>query len=610
MLKCSAQSIIGQRTTLNYANEAWYDDVIELVLENLDTIEEEDIVIAVQTAMHVVDFRSQECQEDSVGNQKETDEKSAGRKKWVSRTVTPENEVSVRSLLRENTKEQEENKGQNAVTNGIRGAGQEGQGLFGTDSATHGWALDKFLNASGTSKHAKKIMALIAWSLAFLGLIVSLVFLTRDFISSRNETASTVKYEMSDTLDLPKLWFCTAETALPAFNEMPSQYRGEPLFWVDFVKGTNAHLNVTFPDTRGLSQFGMVTIGAKGQPCNASKAMDPILFYEENGTKPPCFHCLSMIRNPALRIDRNRPGQSALKHFSSHAAIRLSHQSFISRCRTVQHGINKPLYRFFREQMKEHSSNLEQRGILNFGQYDAKNISHEHLLWPTFRAGFNNASEDFKMADVLDMFCNVYLFSGYFYPSTAPDVRFSFNGPSLRWTRSGKGPYYPASFSEYHTKTKGILLNPSMVIGKEKYESVSSLSGANLYIMTNASRVGNAETMAVLSPAEIASISFSRNDINGKEVFQTEVLRSFLEYRDKRAASYVYFVDFRFKSFFTRLITKQQAMSWTAFLADFFGLTSLFLDISVYTLIVAPISGRTSHIFSRKRKQLEAMKQT
>lgn len=608
MINVSRHSRFAQREKSIRHEKMWYDDVIEIATHDRDKLNEEDLVIAVQASIHAIDLKKElaENRRDRKPDGPGGDEDKVRKKsKGLWKKMGDYGMMSIfhagKSKKYEKARNQEEPTNENGTDDGagdeddntviLSDENDERSGLFGTSGGGSEGPLHKFLNSESISTR-KKLIALVSWGLACFGLLISLIFLTRDFASSQRDAARAIQYIPSSTLHFPKLWFCAADTGLPPFSELTSPYKGAPLVWIDFLKGSNANLNITYPETMKLSQYTQEMINVQGKPCNASTKMDPEIYYEENSKGPSCFHCMTLAQNPALGLNRES-NEGSLSPPSSRLSVRLSKQAFLSRCRTSQSGLPRGLLLFFRTEMKQNLLALEQAEILDFSGVNATDSSNDGILWPLYRHGLMNTTVDYYIYDVVDMFCNVYMFSGFFYPTTAEDIRYRFNRIVLRWERIGKGPYYPPSYSEYYNPIRPNSDSYSSgTIGSEAYENRSVSGGTTLSVMTNASTVGGAETLIVLEPSDMAEVSFERHEINGKGVMPASVLRSSVEPGDVRGINFAYFVEFGFSSLLIKQATDQKAMSWTAFLADFFGLTSLFLDLSVYTVIIAPILGR------------------
>lgn len=597
--------------------ELWYDNVLDLIV-SAENVREEDLTIAVESSIFAMEFH-QRHEESTHFRDYENDFGSSHSRLDLDYLRHQE----TRALVKES--QQHSSQGPffsfqrffgwrrsddtSDASSVLSSEADEGDvnGLFECQNQDQG-PLSRFFSNKMKSERLKKFVALSAWTLSLAGLAASLTFLTRDFIRSNQETPNVVHYEWSPVLDLPKIWFCIGDTNQPFSFDVPNRSEGEPLFWMDFIMGTRDNLDVRYPDTEGLSQMSFTTIETNGKQCNATKVMDVEQYGEENHAHPNCFHCMEITRNPAFKVEhRQRSNRENLVDFSSRVVLRFSRQSFISSCRSNHIGMALDEHVFFRNVIRAHSTELAEKGILDFGGLDPMEGSNFGLFFPQFRLRGWNTSVDYFVYDVIDMYCNVYIFSGHFYPTKeGTDIRFEFNPNTYRWKRTGKGPYFPSNLSVYEDfglRWQSSVGSQPKILGNEQSENQSLLIGELLYIITDATVFGEAKTVHVIDTDHIASISFSRTNYRGQEMYEAKTMSTKLMRGHSKSINHMYLVELKFTGFFTRIVTQQQAMAWTAFLADFFGLTSLFLDISVYTILISPVSGRKAPGQQKSRKR-------
>ncbi|CAN8065515.1 unnamed protein product [Agarophyton chilense] len=480
-------------------------------------------------------------------------------------------------------------------------------GIYGSHGSPFKWNLSNYLQSVASTRE-KRIVAVSAWLLALIGLIISLVFVTKDFLASREQLSSTIGYEKTDAVQLPTLHLCTIGTELPPFSHLPNgPYQGQPLVWVDFIRATSSNVSFVYPETKSLPQVRVESFTAAGGRCIALNQMDPAHFESENTNPPSCFHCFTIERDSMFRLEEEKATSSKAP---SHKFItRLSQNALVSRCRKTSFGLPFYLIEFFRDVFTHHSMDLKLLEILDYSGYDPQNEAHKYILWPKYRRGFQNKTRDSRMVDQADMFCNVYMFSGYFYPSTSVGVRYRFNSENFTWERSGAGPYYPKDFSSISGKQAALSsLTHSAIIGDEVLEERALYPGQNIFVMTNCSEDGTIELLGVVPAAKIAVLQLERNLILGQnESFQSQTVLEDVRSGDVRAQADVYVIEVSMLSFLTKVVGKQLSVSWSAFIADFFGLTSLFLDVSVYTLIISPLvmRARKRNLRIRKRQRHE-----
>lgn len=100
-------------------------------------------------------------------------------------------------------------------------------GIFGTTTKPGRFSLGNYLHSVGSTKE-KRIVALSAWVLSTAGLIVALCFVTKDFLESKRELSSAVRYSSSESLELPNLFFCNVDVSFQPFLGLPDGYPGMP----------------------------------------------------------------------------------------------------------------------------------------------------------------------------------------------------------------------------------------------------------------------------------------------------------------------------------------------------------------------------------------------
>ncbi|PXF49898.1 hypothetical protein BWQ96_00058 [Gracilariopsis chorda] len=487
---------------------------------------------------------------------------------------------------------------------GERGKTRLSRGMFGSRSTPIKWSLSNYLQSVASTRE-KRLVAVSAWLMSLAGLIISLAFVTKDFLASKEELASTIRYEKTTEIQLPTLHFCTTGTQLPPFAELPNgEYQGQPLVWLDFIKGTSSNVSYIYPETKDLPQVRVESYTSAGDACTALKQMDPAQFEKENTQAPACFHCFTVDRSSLFQF-KEATGSNA-GSVSNKFLVRVSQHALVSRCRKTQFGLPFDVLDFFRSTIAHHAPNLKVAGIVDYGDYNPTDEEHRYILWPSYRRGFKNKSTDTMMLDMADMFCNVYMFSGYFYPSTSPGIKYRFNSEDYTWVRTGAGPYYPQDYNLLVGRNRAFGSQSHVeVIGNEVLEERAVYPGQHLFVMTNYSADGVNDVLAVVPTDTIASLRLERNLALGKnESFQSDTVLEDVLGGDIRTMADVYVIDVSMQRFLTKVTGEQQSVSWSAFIADFFGLTSLFLDVSVYTVIVSPliVQARKRKLKARKRQ--------
>lgn len=97
------------------------------------------------------------------------------------------------------------------------------------------------------------------------------------------------------------------------------------------------------------------------------------------------------------------------------------------------------------------------------------------------------------------------------------------------------------------------------------------------------------EEVSSLSNSGTDTVYFQQQKINNATSFDSTSEAALTSTVDRRSVNNYYLFRFSVRNFLTRNVSDQETVQVTSFLADFFGLIELFLDLSVYTLIISPI---------------------
>jgi hypothetical protein len=226
--------------------------------------------------------------------------------------------------------------------------------------------------------------------------------------------------------------------------------------------------------------------------------------------------------------------------------------------------------------------------------------------------------EDFISADVADMMCNTLLFSGFFYPKPdAQQVKYKYDVASERWVRTGSGPYVPKTLEEWYQLPRltadgnvvpgqklGLLATGNQTAETElrdlQYaEKRDVADGSMLRVFVAGSGADSAlHQVSLMQYSGADTVFFRRNSINNVTSFKTRSEETTTFTVDGRNVNSNFLIRLAVQDFTTRSVSDQVTVQVTSYLADFFGLIELFLDLSVYTLIISPI------VLAMKRRAL------
>lgn len=477
-------------------------------------------------------------------------------------------------------------------------------GLFGTRTKPMRYSLARYLESVASTRE-KRIVAVLAWILCTIGLLISLSFVTLDFLQSRNESTNTLRITSSNSLKLPHIFLCNTDSSFPIFLELPNdEYFGEPYTWLDFLTLPSSQISASYPDTQEMPQVSVTTLDRRGNECSVPKVANPVTFYNELRVPPECYYCLAILRSPALILkntqheSRDSKNKLATNPLPDKLSLKLSQSQYIHLCKAASiFGLQPPVRKALVAKFASHFTNLIGRGTLDFNGWT--NWTDDQLLWPTERS--YGSVRDTTVYDIVDLCCNVYLFSGYFFPASEGQIQYRFDNSTKKWLRSGEGPFYPQDMGEFYDIARAFPEETNSMIAEEEYDNRTRYVSKAIHVFTNQSARAGLTLLGTVRETSMSNIFLERSITRGHESFTGRVLSSSLETVDIRGVNYVFYLSFAFETFLTRLVTDQAAVSLTAFVADFAGLSSLFLDVSVYTVIVSPIM-----VAARRRAQIAA----
>lgn len=250
--------------------------------------------------------------------------------------------------------------------------------------------------------------------------------------------------------------------------------------------------------------------------------------------------------------------------------------------------------------------------------YGAVNSRAQRLTGSSLPSGEAEVYVDRILGDINDMMCNTVLFSGVWYPKpTSQEIKYKYDTDRLRWVRSGAGPYYPPKFSDFFQEPtmNGKYVMPNQELA-HMFSTVQTLQDSTLNTLKLDTEALTMETQRVFveSPVsgaalvEVSSLKtsgtdtvfFQENKINNATSYVTTSEATTTITVDGRNVNFYFLFRFSVRDFLSRNVSNQSTVQVSSFLADFFGLIELFLDLSVYTLIISPI------VVATKRRSLLA----
>lgn len=446
------------------------------------------------------------------------------------------------------------------------------------------------------NKYNYRIMFIaLAWSLAIVGMILSIGFLTRDFVIAQRNLAIQFDRSQIMPLQLPAVTICSNHYGVPPFTDYPTtEFPGLPLFAISLYNRNNRSLklqklSVTFPSTSPRmagSPVEPVLVTNEERSCQtpgfdvhretkllrAVSMTGSVTQTEKNGSN--CQYCFRIGYKQREILKPINTYQSAAT-FEPAIQIVVSKPRLYGVCQSSFQSGYSFVEKLIASELLQHASELEQRGILNFD-------GHNHsVLAKTLR--------EYGVSRSAEFYCNTYFFSGFFYPSLdRANISYRFSGemPNI-WEQVGSGPY----FSVYSWDP-----DDSVVVGPNTetlWRDTYTLGGIRLYAedadTASPSRIVSPLTEFAVLDHLIAGCVFTFRKVNTLGRIQYPVKKSVTH----RAESEIKLVDFfrigfDFESYEVERIYAYATMSWTEYVTDIFEFIGLFTGICIFTLLVVP----------------------
>ena len=472
------------------------------------------------------------------------------------------------------------------------------------------------------------LLSICAWLVAFVGLTVFVVFLTKSYIDSRNNPVITRSFETVRSLDLPVMSICSTNSDVPSFADFPTdEYKGLPIFTLSEAEFLDTNDNYTTP-LRSLSKNGTQKqapggfetriLGPSEEQCestlarlNATKASESlgqvVLPLED---KVRCAQCITIGRDGAIPVMANRSEAGLPSGLSINVVMsRLYAFCFVDSVRNLA-----TVQSLFVAELERNAKALVDAGILKFDDSVPLNDSEKVTTALWVQPG---DQEDTLGGKEIDFYCNVYFFSGFFYPTEPkkPDVRYvhKMKFPQ-QWDRveDSKGPYFELL---RQPSIKKLLSQESLGLRprEDEVDTFSLLSTVALSIYAEDRDVmRSSESSVVNTTSLVAQIDRSKGALvrfrqQGSIGSASSVVRvatlSTTDDRPQESEEGAYFsnrLNFTYDRFLKEVLSEQQTYSEWQYIADLLEVLTLFTGLSFYSVLVVPA---TAFLVQRHRKR-------
>lgn len=446
-----------------------------------------------------------------------------------------------------------------------------------------------------SSHHCNRILFIVfAWAIALMGTIISVGFLTNDFIQAQKNLAIQVDRSPATPMMLPAITICSNQGGIPTFGEYPTeQYPGLPLFTVKVYSRGNRSVGlpaqvISYPFAQPFQRNSPVEdaiVSENSMSCNefgfdVQREMSSLQSTGSGvslaGLSDSTAGCQYCYRIGVRQQEVLKPHGSDLSAAMFTPDIRMA----VSKTRLYDFCWSNNLQRsFYPEQvlaseLYAYAAELEQRGILDF------NGREYAVLQKTLKSQ--------GVSDHVNFYCNTYFFSGFFYPSLdGANISYRFTGGSKVWTPTGTGPYY---------STYSWNRNASLVIGPNREvleRDTYSFGGIRLYVqdpegMNKSEHVSPRTRFAVLDRSMVSTMyTFKKRLLLGQVKYE---VREKVNHNFRSAINLVdtFHLEFDFELFELERIYTYSTMTWSEYVTDVLEYVGLFTGVCIFTLIVAP----------------------
>ncbi|CAN8075818.1 unnamed protein product [Agarophyton chilense] len=441
-----------------------------------------------------------------------------------------------------------------------------------------------------TEAEQRSCVSKCAWLFAIIGLIVALGFLVADFWYAQAKPAITSTVIRNERLQMPIIHLCSEFPFLPAFENLTrEEYAGETLFGLRSYTNLDNDETITYPKTKELVSEPSLL----GNPEYCSENMRYIskkrIVSALNGEADPnrlCYSCLRVGQKKPIFLNAERAKYRSLGAVTFESAISYDMEYCFNPSMVIA-GWLKANMRFSIETHWDRL--LEEKIITIFDAPDAdyvKNNGFDHL----------RGSPEVLAATQAAIYCNIYFFSGFFFPvQPGTQIRYGFDFSRI-------DPWVRLSNDEYYLETQTEVINP--------FTEQSSNRAMVLDIIRNAKRGASDEqrigvNLFVLDTGKdrspkphdfVGSLRENHRDVllltREEDNEQPRYVKKIIAGPKKLFVSVGRFARFNvsvdFATFDTVLVSRRPTTSLPEFLTDVFEYVGLFTGICAYTLIVGP----------------------
>lgn len=434
-----------------------------------------------------------------------------------------------------------------------------------------------------SDKDRREFASRLAWTFALSGLLIALAFSVIDFWKSQKHPVLRRDLYLRPEIELPRLTLCPSFPHIPSFQGIDAEnFKGYAIHGITSFQ--NDELNRTSETVESLQEiFEPVVLGSPG--CNTSTMLMTVnAMRAENGssrsTISNCFSCYRTRADKSFVLHRSLSGALSAPPVKLRLAIsRLQGYCFGNDGKSN----NAFLRDMLTESLLSNANVLEKNGVLS---------AEVGSITFGLNFGLPTGSTPDEIQETASFLCNVYFFSGVFFPKEQPlDVRYSLsgNGITMKWQKTGNGPYHFVSYNgKLLTDSNDDHSNLSPTAADSRDQIFSPFFHVFLDEKTNSSGPTLKDRVATISQDDSILLTIARIEDGGTPSFRSSQLSNSRKLPRLYAAADLFDLSLQLESFYVEVLQYRAATSVEEFVTDVFEYIGLFTGVCVYAVLVAP----------------------
>jgi hypothetical protein len=447
-----------------------------------------------------------------------------------------------------------------------------------------------------TRAERRSCMSTVAWTFAISGMVIAIAFLVVDFYTAQTRPVLRTSLVAARELELPVVTYCMGFPNIGSF-----QNRGELGLKGGALFGITQYDNFETAESFGSDEahekvFEPVTVGPAS--CrDRMQSFSPAQMLRENPANSSagqqteeCFACFRNHNSRPVKLSAAK----SLPLGRPPVRVKLVRSQAVTYCFS---GVTKYHSPSVRDSLVDvflaNSEALEKRGTLRADVSTVKQALLTVKNPPHY-------SDDVKVhaeyvEQTVSFLCNVYFFSGFFFPATGDmDIQYRYgdggtNNPlKRRFLRSGRGPWHEAYYVDGQSSAERLTM--AQELASTSSRDASRLERLFVYALDRSfDRDPNINDLAAILSHHVAmTLQFTYSVNHGVPGFAADVSRGqeVIEFDGSTFSDFE--VDMGMSTFGKQVTTRRPATSVAEFLTDVFEYAGLFTGVCAYSILVAP----------------------